>query len=68
MRSLFKFAPWVRTVYLVTNGQVPSWVNLDHPKLTVITHDQIFHNKSHLPTFSSPAIESNLHRIPGLSR
>lgn len=24
-------------------------------------------NKSHLPTFSSPAIETHLHRIPGLS-
>ncbi len=27
----------------------------------------IFPNKSHLPTFSSPAIESHLHRIPGIS-
>jgi hypothetical protein len=25
----------------------------------------IFPNRSHLPTFSSPAIESHLHRIPG---
>lgn len=28
---------------------------------------EIFPNASHLPTFSSPAIESHLHRIPGLS-
>jgi UDP-N-acetylglucosamine-lysosomal-enzyme len=27
----------------------------------------IFVNKSHLPVFSSPSIESHLHRIPGLS-
>jgi hypothetical protein len=27
----------------------------------------IYVNKSHLPTFSSPSIESHLHRIPGLS-
>jgi hypothetical protein len=33
----------------------------------VITHEEIFLNKSHLPTFSSPAIECHLHRIPGLS-
>ena len=26
-----------------------------------------FPTRSHLPTFSSPAIESHLHRIPGLS-
>jgi hypothetical protein len=30
-------------------------------------HDMIFANKSHLPTFSSPAIEANIHHIPGLS-
>ena len=33
----------------------------------MITHEEIFQNKSHLPTFSSPAIECHLHRIPGLS-
>lgn len=28
----------------------------------------IFQNRSHLPTFSSPAIETHIHRIPGLSQ
>ena len=28
---------------------------------------ELFLNASHLPSFSSPAIESHLHRIPGLS-
>ena len=28
----------------------------------------IFLNDSHLPTFSSPAIETHIHRIPGLSQ
>lgn len=28
---------------------------------------EIFPNKSHLPTFSSPAIECHVHRIPNLS-
>ncbi|XP_068087207.1 N-acetylglucosamine-1-phosphotransferase subunits alpha/beta [Anabrus simplex] len=68
LRSLEKFAPWVRHVYLVTNGQIPYWLNLDNPRLTIITHQEIFPNASHLPTFSSPAIESHLHRIPGLSQ
>ena len=30
-------------------------------------HDHIFQSPDDLPTFSSPAIESNIHRIPGLS-
>jgi len=67
LRSLETFAPWVRHVYLVTNGQIPYWLNVDSDKLTVVTHHEIFQNTSVLPTFSSPAIESNLHRIPGLS-
>ncbi len=68
LRSLEKFAPWVRNVYVVTNGQVPHWLNLQNPRVRVVTHDEIFPDKSHLPTFSSPAIEVHLHRIPGLSK
>ncbi|GFG35565.1 hypothetical protein Cfor_07589 [Coptotermes formosanus] len=68
LRSLERYAPWVRHVYLVTNGQIPYWLDLENPRLTVVTHDHIFPNLSHLPTFSSPAIESHIHRIPGLSR
>ncbi|XP_065162088.1 N-acetylglucosamine-1-phosphotransferase subunits alpha/beta-like isoform X2 [Atheta coriaria] len=60
--------PWIRHVYIVTNGQVPSWLNLEAGHVTIITHEQIFANRSHLPTFSSPAIETNLHRIPGISK
>ena len=51
LRSLEKFAPWIRNVYLVTNGQVPSWIDVSHPRLKIITHDMIFPNTSHLPTF-----------------
>ena len=69
LRSVFRFAPWVRNIYVVTANQVPSWINMAHPRLHMINHDEIFQNASKdLPTFSSPAIESNLHRIPGLSQ
>ncbi|KAB7503638.1 N-acetylglucosamine-1-phosphotransferase subunits alpha/beta [Armadillidium nasatum] len=67
LRSIEKFAPWVRRIYLVTNGQIPNWLNLDHPRLSIVTHNEIFPDLSHLPTFSSPAIESHIHRISGLS-
>ena len=68
IRSVFKFAPWVRHIYIVTNGQIPYWLDLSHPRITIVPHDRIFQNLSHLPTFSSPAIESHIHRIPGLSK
>ncbi|MEQ2211530.1 hypothetical protein XENOCAPTIV_005246, partial [Xenoophorus captivus] len=64
LRSVEKHAPWVRHIFIVTNGQIPSWLNLDNPRVTV----DIFLNNSHLPTFSSPAIETHIHRIPGLSQ
>ena len=68
LRSVERFAPWVRQIFIVTNGQIPSWLNLDNPRIKIVTHAEIFSNKSHLPTFSSPAIESHLHKIPGLSK
>ena len=68
LRSLEKHAPWFRNVYMVTNGQIPNWLNLENPRVKLITHEQIFANKSHLPTFNSAAIEVNLHRIEGLSK
>jgi len=68
LRSVEKFVPWVRKVFIVTNGQIPSWLDIHHPRIKLVTHEEIFVNKSHLPTFSSPAIESHIHRIPGLSK
>jgi UDP-N-acetylglucosamine-lysosomal-enzyme len=67
LRSLEKYAPWVRRIHLVTDGQVPTWLDLDNDRIRVVKHSDIFENTSHLPVFSSSAIESNLDRIPGLS-
>ena len=68
LRSVEKYAPWVRNIYIVTNGQIPNWLNLNNSRVHLITHEDIFPNKSHLPTFSSPAIESHLFRITNLSK
>ncbi|MEU4213122.1 stealth conserved region 3 domain-containing protein [Streptomyces sp. NPDC026206] len=67
LRSLHQFAPWVRTVYLVTDDQVPEWLDTSHPGIRVVSHKQIFSDTSALPTFNSHAIESQLHHIEGLS-
>jgi hypothetical protein len=66
LRSLNMYAPYINHIYIVTFSQVPKWLK-NHPKITIIDHKQIFPNKSDLPTFNSQSIESNLHRIPGLS-
>lgn len=65
-RGVERFAPWVRYVYFVTDGQRPQWLKKDHPKLKLVNHHD-FIPKQYLPTFSSHPIELNLHRIEGLS-
>ena len=65
-RGVEKYAPWVNKIYFVTCGQVPDWLNLNNEKLVLVNH-QDFIPKEYLPTFSSEAIEVNLHRIKGLS-
>ncbi len=68
LRSLLVYAPWVRRVHIVTNGQAPNWLDLTHPRLRLVTHAGIFADAGLLPTFNSNAIELHLHRIPGLSQ
>ena len=65
-RCVEKNAPWVRKIHLVTCGHYPEWLNLNHPKLNFVKHDDYIPAK-YLPTFSSHPIELNLHRIDGLA-
>lgn len=65
-RSVEKFAPFVRKIHFVTWGHLPPFLNIEHPKLHVVRHDE-FIPQEYLPTFSSHTIEMNIHRIPGLA-
>ena len=65
-RAVEQFAPWVRKVHFVTCGHVPAFLNLNAPKLHHVRHED-FMPEGSLPTFSSHALEMNIHRIPGLS-
>lgn len=68
LRSIEENAPWIRHVYVVTAGQRPAWLAENHPRLTVVDHREIFPPElDALPTFNSHAIESVLHRVPGLA-
>ncbi|XP_017774454.1 PREDICTED: N-acetylglucosamine-1-phosphotransferase subunits alpha/beta [Nicrophorus vespilloides] len=68
LRSLEVYAPWIRKVHIVTNGQIPNWISLFNPKLNIVQHKDIFENLEHLPTFSSPAIEFHLHKIRDITK
>jgi hypothetical protein len=61
------FAPFVRHIYIVSDNQTPEWLNTAHPKISLVSHEEIFADDSCLPTFNSHAIESQLHHIAGLA-
>nr|WP_306427860.1 Stealth CR1 domain-containing protein [Brevibacterium sp. 50QC2O2] len=67
LRSVHYYMPWVRHIYLVTDKQIPSWLDTDNPGITVVDHRDIFTNQSNLPTYNSNAIISQIHHIDGLS-
>lgn len=66
LRSLAQYAPWIRRVHLVTDGQRPAWLRSEHPGIQIVDHAEII-PPQYLPTFNSHVIEAFLHRIPGLA-
>ncbi|MFI6316413.1 stealth conserved region 3 domain-containing protein [Nonomuraea sp. NPDC050556] len=67
LRSLAMHAPWIRTIWLVTDRQTPAWLDTAHPGVRVVDHRDIFDDPGALPTFNSHAIETRLHHIDGLA-
>lgn len=65
-RSVEANAPWVRKIHFVTYGHLPEFLNVNHPKLNIVTHNS-FIPEEYLPTFSSHPIELNMHRIEELA-
>lgn len=65
LRALEKFFPDHGHIYLVTDGQIPSWLNCS-AGITLIDHTSIIPATA-LPVFDSGHIESYLHHIPNLS-
>jgi glycosyltransferase involved in cell wall biosynthesis len=66
LRSAAQFAPWINHIYIVTDGQIPSWLDLGNSRVSIVDHKDIIPEK-YLPLFNSAAIELFIHKIPGLS-
>lgn len=60
-----KFALFVNKIHFITEGHLPNWLNLKHPKLNIVKHSD-YMPKEYLPVFSPNLIELNLHRIKDL--
>ena len=65
-RSIEENAPWINKIYLVTDNQIPDFLNQSSKKLVIVNHSD-FIKKDYLPTFNANAIEINIHNIKGLS-
>ncbi len=66
LRSVEKYAPWIRKIFIVTDDQKPEWLNTSNPKIQVVDHKEIMPTES-LPCFNSAVIEQFICNIPGLS-
>lgn len=66
LRSVEKFAPWINNIYIVTDNQIPNWLNTANRKIKIVDHTEIMPADA-LPCFNSIALETMLHKIPGLS-
>lgn len=66
MRSVEKNIPWVRRIFIVTDGQVPVWLNLPNEKVVIIDINQLLPPEA-LPCYNSVIIEHFLWKIPSLS-
>nr|CCA25614.1 exopolysaccharide phosphotransferase putative [Albugo laibachii Nc14] len=71
LRSLLKFASFLEgPIYIVTPGQIPSWLDRSNPRISIIDQDDLLPKESPdlaLPNFDTNVIEQYLYKIPGLT-
>ncbi|MCC5926219.1 MAG: Stealth CR1 domain-containing protein [Bacteroidetes bacterium] len=69
--SIRKFAPWIRTIFVVTDAQKPDFFTdayMKSNRIQLIDHSEIFSGfEWSLPTFNSRSIETVLWRIRDLA-
>lgn len=66
LRSVERYAPWIRRIFIVTDGQCPVWLDTSNPRIRVVDHREIV-PAERLPLFNSNALEYYLSEIPDLS-
>jgi hypothetical protein len=42
LRSIETFAPFIKNIYIVTNGQVPSFIDFTNPRIKLVSHAEIY--------------------------
>ena len=67
-RAIEKNCPWYRYIFLIlaSPSQIPSWLNVNHPRLKIVYHKDFIPLKE-LPTFNSSVINCYVPFIKELS-
>ena len=66
LRSVERYAPWIRKIFIVSDDQTPEWLDIENPKIKIIDHKEILPAES-LPCFNSNVLEHFLYKISNLS-
>ena len=66
LRSAEMYAPWINKIFIITDNQIPKWLDIKHPKIKIVDHKEILPEDC-LPCFNSEAIETCIANIPDLS-
>ena len=66
LRSVEKYAPWIRKIFIITDNQTPDWLDTTNPKVKIIDHKEVLSEKS-LPCYNSSVILHFLYKIRELS-
>ena len=74
VKSILKYAKFVRNIFIVTDNQTPGFLKdkekakENFPNVFIIDHKTIFKgNEQYLPTFNSLSIETLLFKVPNLA-
>ncbi len=74
VKSILKYAKFVRNIYIVTDNQVPDFLKgneksgKEFSSVFIVDHKTIFEGyNQYLPTFNSRSIETQLSKIPNLA-
>ena len=66
LRSVEKHLPWIRKIFIVTDNQIPTFLDVNHPKIQIVDHTELL-PKEILPTFNSSVLDYFIYKIPDLS-
>ena len=65
LRSVEKYMPWIKNIYIVSDCKMPQWLNTCHPRIKIVSEKTLL--GKYAPVFNSNAIESCIADIDGLS-